>query len=80
MVFDDSMSALDRATMAKVYSAISENYKDTTIIMITHRMELLEKANRIAIIEKGMLNGYGTHKELLENNYIYREIHESQRK
>ena len=80
MVFDDSMSALDRATMAKVYSAISENYKDTTIIMITHRMELLEKANRIAIIEKGMLNGYGTHKELLKNNYIYREIHESQRK
>lgn len=80
MVFDDSMSALDRATMAKVYSAISENYKDTTIIMITHRMELLEKANRIAIIEKGMLNGYGTHEELLENNHIYREIYESQRK
>jgi ATP-binding cassette subfamily B protein len=80
MVFDDSMSALDRATMAKVYSAISENYKDTTIIMITHRMELLEKANRIAIIEKGMLNGYGTHEELLEDNRIYREIYESQRK
>ena len=80
MVFDDSMSALDRSTMAKVYSAISENYKDTTIIMITHRMELLEKANRIAIIEKGMLNGYGTHEELLKNNHIYREIYESQRK
>lgn len=77
-VFDDSFSALDYKTDAKLRAALAKETKDSTVIIIAQRVSTVMDADRIIVLEKGKVAGVGTHEELLETNEVYREIVESQ--
>ncbi len=77
-IFDDSFSALDLATDARLRAALRENMKDTNIIIVTQRVGTVLNADRIIVMEKGEAVGIGTHEELLESCDIYKEIVASQ--
>ena len=78
IIFDDSTSAVDTATDAKIRKGLAENIPDTTRIVIAQRISSVQDLDRIIVMEDGRIDGFGTHEELLENNQIYREVYESQ--
>ncbi len=78
LILDDSTSAVDTATDAKIRRAIAEEIPGTTKLIIAQRVSSVEHADRIIVMENGRINGFGTHEELLETNEIYRDVYESQ--
>ena len=80
LIFDDSTSALDLATEAKLYKALRESYQDTTIILIAQRVASARHAKKIAVIDKGELVAFDTHENLMETSPIYQDIYNSQLK
>ena len=78
LILDDSTSAVDTATDAKIRRAFREEIPGTTKIIIAQRISSVQDADRIVVMEDGKINGVGTHQELLENNEIYRDVYESQ--
>lgn len=78
LILDDSTSAVDTATDAKIRRAFREEIPDTTKLIIAQRISSVQDADRIIVMEEGEINGFGTHEELLESNAIYREVYESQ--
>ncbi len=78
LILDDSTSAVDTATDAKIRRAFREELPNTTKIIISQRISSIQDADRIIVLEDGCLDGFGTHEELLETNGIYREVYESQ--
>ncbi|MCM3758618.1 ABC transporter ATP-binding protein/permease [Sporosarcina aquimarina] len=77
-IFDDSFSALDYKTDAKLRSALKEETKEATVVIVAQRVSTVIDADQILVLDRGQLAGVGTHKELLETNDVYREIVESQ--
>ena len=80
MILDDSTSAVDTATDAKIRKAFAEEIPNTTKFIIAQRVASVKDADRIIVMENGQVNGFGTHEELLAANEIYREVYESQMK
>ncbi len=78
LILDDSTSAVDTATDARIRKAFKEEIPGTTKIIIAQRISSVEGADRIIVMEDGEINGFGTHEELLANNEIYKDIYESQ--
>lgn len=78
LILDDSTSAVDIATDAKIRKAFAEEIPNTTKLIIAQRISSVQNADRIIVMEEGRINGFGTHEELLETNEIYREVYESQ--
>lgn len=77
-VFDDSFSALDMKTDRQLRENLKENIGNATVIMVAQRISTIVDADRILVVEDGQIVGNGTHKELLENCPLYREIAEIQ--
>ena len=80
IIFDDSTSAVDTKTDARIRKALKEAIPGTTKIIIAQRISSVEDADKIIVINEGKIDGFGSHKELLENNSIYREVYLSQTK
>lgn len=80
LILDDSTSAVDTATDAKIRRAFREEIPNTTKIIIAQRISSVEDADHILVLDQGSVNGFGTHEELLKNNEIYRDIYELQKK
>ena len=80
LILDDSTSAVDTATDARIRKAFSEEIPDTTKFIIAQRISSVQHADRIIVMDNGQVSGFGTHEELLETNEIYREVYESQTK
>ena len=80
LILDDSTSAVDTATDAKIRKAFAEEIPNTTKFIIAQRVSSVQNADRIIVMENGEVNGFGTHEELLATNEIYREVYESQTK
>ena len=80
LILDDSTSAVDTATDAKIRKAFREEIPNTTKLIIAQRISSVEDADHILVLNEGEVNGYGTHEELLKNNAIYRDIYELQKK
>lgn len=78
LILDDSTSAVDTATDAKIRRAFREEIPDTTKLIIAQRISSVQDADRILVLDEGRINGFGTHEELLASNEIYREVYESQ--
>ena len=78
LILDDSTSAVDTATDAKIRKAFREEIPDTTKLIIAQRISSVQDADRIIVMDEGCINGFGTHEELLKTNAIYREVYESQ--
>ena len=78
LILDDSTSAVDTATDAKIRKAFAEEIPGTTKLIIAQRISSIQNCDRIIVMEDGMVNGFGTHEELLNSNQIYREVYESQ--
>lgn len=78
LILDDSTSAVDTATDAKIRTAFANYIPDTTKLIIAQRISSIQDADRIIVLENGCVDGFGTHEELLENNAIYREVYEAQ--
>lgn len=77
-VFDDSFSALDMKTDRQLRENLKENIGNATVIMVAQRISTIVDADRILVVDDGQIVGNGTHKELLENCPLYREIVEIQ--
>lgn len=78
LILDDSTSAVDTATDAKIRKAFREEIPDTTKLIIAQRIGSVKDADRIIVMDEGCVDGFGTHEELLRENAIYREVYESQ--
>ena len=78
LILDDSTSAVDTATDAKIRKAFREELPGTTKIIIAQRISSVQDADRILVLDNGQINGLGTHEELLKNNAIYQEVYNSQ--
>lgn len=77
-VFDDSFSALDFKTDAKLRKALKEETRDATVLIVAQRVSTIMDADRIIVLEKGKVAGMGTHEELFATNEVYQEIVKSQ--
>lgn len=77
-IFDDSFSALDYKTDAKLRKALQEETTDSTVLIVAQRVNTVQHADRIIVLDKGRIAGIGTHEELLETNAVYQEIVKSQ--
>lgn len=78
LILDDSTSAVDTATDAKIRRAFAEEIPGTTKLIIAQRVSSVEHADRIIVMNEGQIDGFGTHEELLAGNEIYRDVYESQ--
>ncbi|HBB60017.1 MAG TPA: ABC transporter [Lachnospiraceae bacterium] len=78
IIFDDSTSAVDTATDAKIRKAMNEEIPDTTIFIIAQRISSVMNADRIIVMDDGRIADIGTHEELLESSEIYKDVYESQ--
>ncbi len=78
LILDDSTSAVDTATDAKIREAFATKIPDTTKIIIAQRISSVKDADRIIVLDEGSINGFDTHENLLKTNEIYSEIFESQ--
>jgi ATP-binding cassette subfamily B multidrug efflux pump len=78
LILDDSTSAVDTATEAKIREALQQNHSRTTTFIIAQRISSIETVDRIIIIDDGRIIGVGTHSELLKQNAVYQEIYQSQ--
>ena len=78
LILDDSTSAVDTATDAKIRHAFANEIPDVTKLIIAQRISSIQDADRIIVLDSGRIDGIGTHEELIENNDIYREVYESQ--
>ena len=78
LILDDSTSALDYATDAKLRQALRERMKETTTCIVSQRTSRIQSADKIIVLEDGHMAGIGTHEELLETCSVYQEIYESQ--
>ena len=74
LLFDEVTSSLDATTSGKIVRVLNKLKKNHTVMMITHKPELMRMADRIIVIDKGRIVGIGTHEELVKNNKIYREL------
>ena len=79
LILDDSTSAVDTATEARIRGMLMEKLPDMTKIIIAQRISSVRDADQIVILDDGKIKGIGTHEELLKNNSIYQEIYESQK-
>ncbi|QJA08696.1 ABC transporter ATP-binding protein [Romboutsia sp. CE17] len=80
LILDDSTSAVDTATDAKIRTAFAEEIPNTTKIIIAQRISSVQDADKIIVLDDGKISGIGTHEELLENNEIYADVYSSQMK
>jgi len=78
LILDDSTSAVDTATDAKIRKAFREDLPGITKIIIAQRISSIESADRIIVMEEGRIDGFGTHEQLLATNEIYRDVYEAQ--
>lgn len=78
LILDDSTSAVDTATDAKIRKAFAESIPGTTKLIIAQRISSVQEADRILVLEDGRIDGFGTHEELLASNEIYKDIYETQ--
>ena len=78
LILDDSTSAVDTATDAKIRKAFRQEIPGTTKLIIAQRISSVQDADRIVVMEDGRIDGIGTHEELLATNEIYRDVYESQ--
>lgn len=78
LILDDSTSAVDTKTDALIRKALKENIPNTTKIIIAQRISSIQEADKIIVLNDGIINGFGTHEELLKSNDIYRQVYESQ--
>lgn len=79
LILDDSTSAVDTATEAKIRQGLAEKLPDMTKIIIAQRISSVRHADQIIILDNGKINAIGTHESLLAGNKIYQEIYESQK-
>ncbi len=80
VILDDSTSAVDTATDSKIREAFRTELADTTTLIIAQRISSVMDADKIVVLDRGQINGVGTHQQLLATNEIYREVYESQKK
>ena len=80
LILDDSTSAVDTATDASIQESFNERIPDTTKIIISQRISSVQNANRIIVLNDGVVDGFDRHEKLLETNEIYRTIYETQMK
>ena len=80
IILDDSTSAVDTATDAKIRDAFAEHLADTTAIIIAQRISSVQHADRIIVLDDGRIDAFDTHENLIKNNKIYREVYMSQQK
>lgn len=80
LIFDDSTSALDLGTEARLQKALRENLAGTTVIMIAQRVASVKNADKIIVLDKGTVSAIGTHDELLKTSDVYKDIYNSQMK
>lgn len=80
LILDDSTSAVDTATDAKIREAFAKDIPETTKFIIAQRVSSIQNADKIIVMEDGKINGFGNHDELLKSNEIYRSMYESQTK
>ncbi|SFG54936.1 ATP-binding cassette, subfamily B [Lachnospiraceae bacterium C7] len=80
LILDDSTSAVDTATDAKIRKALSESIPGTTKLIIAQRISSVENADRIIVLNDGKIDAFDTHENLIKNNEIYRDVYESQTK
>ena len=80
LILDDSTSAVDTATDAKIREAFAKDIPETTKFIIAQRVSSIQNADKIIVMEDGKINGFGNHDELLKCNEIYRSMYESQTK
>ena len=78
LIFDDSTSALDLGTEARLQAALKEKLSGTTVLMIAQRIASIRNCDRIFVLDGGKVVGSGTHDELLAGNDVYRDIYDSQ--
>ena len=80
LIFDDSTSAVDTATEARIRHRLASELKNTTKIFITQRIRSIEDADQIVVLDNGTVSAAGTHDELMKSSEIYRDIYEFQQK
>lgn len=80
LILDDSTSAVDTATEAKIRESFYTHLSDTTVIIIAQRITSVMEADKILVVDDGRIMGMGSHQELMENNEIYQEIYKTQQK
>ena len=78
LILDDSTSAVDTATDAKIRQAFASEIPDTTKLIIAQRISSVQNADKIIVLDDGKVTGFGSHEELLATNEIYRDVYESQ--
>ena len=78
LILDDSTSAVDTATDARIRKAMYEQIPNTTKLIIAQRISSVQEADKILVLDQGRVNGFGTHEQLLQTNEIYRDVYESQ--
>jgi len=78
MIFDDSLSAVDTETDARIRSALRHRVKDATVIIISHRVSSLMQADKIMVLKDGTIEDIGSHRELVERDGTYRRIFDLQ--
>ncbi len=80
LILDDSTSAVDTATEAKIRESFYSDLKDTTVFIIAQRISSVKDADEILVVDDGKIKGIGNHDELIKTNEIYQEIYNTQQK